>query len=223
VGIVTTTLVFCAGRNRRYAEIALAHGFAYGCRSDYRPLFPVAFADLNWRAPDRERHLAFVREHRPALAVAPDVLRLDALPDTLAYAEQLASHASRVAVVPKCAGVMEALPRVAWLVIGYSVPTPYGGADGVLLPELAGWPVHLLGGTPHAQLHLARYLDVVSADGNAHMKAAAFHPSGRARRWVNGHHDDPTFDPGRDAPYRAFERSCAHIAAAWAAWDGGTP
>jgi hypothetical protein len=49
VGIVTTTLVFCAGRNRRYAEIALAHGFAYGCRSDYRPLFPVAFADLNWR------------------------------------------------------------------------------------------------------------------------------------------------------------------------------
>jgi hypothetical protein len=209
-------LIFCAGRNRRYAEIALAHGFAYGCRSDYRPLFPVVFADLNWRAPDLDRHAAFVAEHRPALAVAPDVLRPDALPDTLRYAERLARHAARVLIVPKCEGVLDRLPAgEPWLVVGYSVPTRYGGADGVLLPDVRRFPVHLLGGTPHAQLVLAHYLDVSSADGNSHMKAAAFQKFWKSGRWVNGHYDDPTFDPGHDAPYRAFARSCANIAAAW--------
>lgn len=210
-------LVFSAGRNRRYAEIALAAGFAYGCRSDYRPLFPVTFADLNWRQPDLAAHLAFVAAQRPHLAVAPDVLTLEQLPAALDYAQRLAEHTERVVLVPKVTGVMEQLPRWPWLVVGYSVPTPYGGADGILLHDLAGWPVHLLGGTPHAQLTLARYLTTVySADGNSHMKAAAFQKFWKAGRWVNGHYDDPTFDPGHDAPYRAFAASCRNIAAAWA-------
>lgn len=204
-------LIFCAGRNRRYAAIALAHGFGYGCRSDYRPHFPVTFADLDWRRPDLERHAAFVREHQPAFAVAPDVLRAADLPATLREAERLAAHAARVIVVPKCAGLVERLPREPWLVVGYSVPTPYGGADGVLLSDLADWPVHLLGGSPRAQLRLARYLNVRSVDGNSHMKAAAFGTFWQAGGWQKG--GIPRGTP--DLPYAAFTCSCANIRAAW--------
>ena len=211
-----TRLYFCAGRNRRYAQIALDCGFAYGCRSDYRPVFPVAFADLDWKRPDEDRHLGFVREHRPALAVAPDVLTADALLPTLRYAERLAAHAGRVVVVPKVAGLVAGLPREPWLVVGYSVPTSYGSAGAVMPMELLGWPIHLLGGTPEAQLHLARYLPIASADGNSHMKAARFGSYWEAGRWKSKRWATAVED-GPDLPYRAFARSCANIAAAWAA------
>lgn len=207
-------LIFCAGRNRRYAELALAAGFRYGCRSDYRPLFPVHFADLDWKAPDcavRERHLGFVAEHRPRIAVAPDVLDADALPATLRYAERLAAHADAVVVTPKVYGVLARLPREPWLRVGYSVPTTYGGPGGVLPLEYLGRAVHLLGGSPSQQLRLAQYLTTASADGNVTMKAAGY-----GSYWERGRWKSKTWTfRGPDFPYRAFERSCANIAAAW--------
>lgn len=208
------TLIYCAGRGGRFAEIAVAAGFSYGCRSDYRPSHPVAFADLDWKRPNREQHLAFVREHRPRFAVAPDILALDDLPDVLAYGERLAAYAERVLIVPKVAGVMEALPRLPWLMIGYSVPTQYGGADALLLPELAGWDVHLLGGSPQAQLTLAPYMRVVSVDGSAATKAARFGTwfCSRRRQWVSRREGVAA---GPDLPYRTFERSCSEIVRAW--------
>ena len=214
---VTPLLLYCAGGNRKFAQIALDAGFAYGCRSDYTPLFaPVAFADLNWKRPDRERHLAFVAEHRPRLAVAPDVLALDALADTVRYAGELAQHAERVIIVPKAAGVMAGLAqeREPWMVIGYSVPTKYGGADALMVWELTGWPVHLLGGTPQAQLTLARYMQVYSADGNAAHLAARWGSWYDATRnvWTDGAQREPQ---GEGMVYRAFARSCENIIAAW--------
>jgi Family of unknown function (DUF6610) len=206
-------LLFCAGRNRRYAEIALASGFAYGCRSDYRPLFPVVFADLNWRAPDLERHAAFVAAHRPRLAVAPDVLALDALESTLRYAERLAAYAERVIIVPKCAGAIERLPRAPWLVLGYSVSTPYGSVGNVPEWDFRGWPVHLLGGAPQTQMVLARYLDVVSADGNSHMKAAAWGSFWEHGGWASKKRARSV--QGAGFPYRAFALSCQNIRTAW--------
>lgn len=211
-----TLLIYCGGYGRRFAQIAVEAGFLYGCRSDMRPHHPVAFADLRWQRPDHDRHLAFVAEHRPRLAVCPDVLVLDALSEALRYAERLAAHAERVLLVPKAAGVMAELPREPWLVVGYSVPTRYGGADAVLLAELSGWPVHLLGGSPQAQLDLAHYLDVYSADGNAHMGAARHGVwwSAARRGWVSRSDEIPQ---GPDLPYRAFERSCLEILSAWGA------
>ncbi len=208
------TLIYCAGRGGRFAEIAIAAGFAYGCRSDYRPSHPVAFADLDWHAPNLEQHATFVREHAPRFAVAPDVLALGDLPATLRYAERLAEHAARVLIVPKVAGVMAALPREPWLMIGYSVPSRYGGADALLLSELAGWDVHLLGGTPAQQLTLAPYLDVVSADGSAATKAARWGTwfCSRRRKWIGGAEGLPA---GPGLPYRTFERSCGEIVRAW--------
>lgn len=171
--------------------------------------------DLDWKAPDLERHAAAVREHRPLLAVAPDVLDVSDLPATLRYAERLAQDAAHVIVVPKCGGVIERLPREPWLVLGYSVPTRYGGADGVLVWEFSGWPVHLLGGSPQAQLNLAAYVDVFSADGNAHQRAASHgvYWSAARRGWVS--RDHAAMPVGPDLPYRAFARSCAEIMGAW--------
>jgi hypothetical protein len=206
-------LVYCAGRGGRFADIAVAAGFVYGCRSDYKPSHSVGFADLNWKTPDLDRHQAFVRDHAPIFAVAPDVLELASLAATLRYAESLACWAERVIVVPKARGVMERLPKEPWLVIGYSVPTKYGGT-GLLMAEMAGWPVHLLGGSPGRQLNLAYYLTVVSADGNAATRAAEFGTvfDARTRGWVAG--AEPR---GPDLPYRAFARSCEQIMCAWGA------
>lgn len=210
-------LLYVAGYGRRFAGIAVDEGYAYGSRSDMKPHQRVAMADLNWRRPDLDRHLTFVREHRPALAVAPDLLDRGALLTTLRYAETLAAHAERVIVVPKYAGAMADIPREPWLVIGYSVPTKYGGADATLLWEMTGWPVHLLGGSPRAQLDLARYLTVVSLDGNAHQGAArrGVWWCGRCGRWQTRNAAVPL---GPDLPYRAFRRSCREIRAAWQRW-----
>jgi len=203
-------LIYCAGRGGRYADIAVATGFIYGCRSDYKPSHLVGFADLNWKRPDLDRHYAFVSEHRPQLAVAPDVLDLDALVPTLRYAERLAGVAGRVIIVPKTMGVMDRLPHEPWLVIGYSVPTRYGGTD-LMMAELAGWPVHLLGGSPRHQLELSHYLDVFSADGNVSTVGAryGFGFDARSRRWRLSP------DNGPDFPYRVFQRSCEQIVQAW--------
>lgn len=204
-------LIYCAGNSRRFAEIALAAGFVYGCRSDHQPNYAVRFADLNWKVADLDQHAAFVRDQQPTLAVAPDVLDLASLNDTLRYAEALARWSEYVIIVPKAPGVLEQLPHEPWLVVGYSVPTKYGGTD-LLLGELAGWPVHLLGGSPGRQLNLAHYMRVVSADGNAAARAAEYGTvfNARTHRW-----DRSVETRDHDMPYRAFARSCEQIIAAW--------
>ena len=210
--MATPLLIYCAGRGGRFADIAVAAGFVYGCRSDYKPSHPVGFADLNWQTPDLREHRAFVREHAPTLAVAPDVVDADDLAWTLSYAETLARWASHVVIVPKVQGIIEQLPREPWLVLGYSVPTKYGGTD-LFMSELATWPVHLLGGSPGRQLELANYLNVFSADGNAATRAAEYGTvfDASRRRWLKG--AEPI---GPDLPYRAFARSCTAIMSAWA-------
>lgn len=172
----------------------------------------MGFADLEWKVPDLRMHRGFVREHAPTFAVAPDVVDLDDLCWTLRYAETLAQWATKVIIVPKARCVMQQLPHEPWLIVGYSVPTKYGGTD-LFLSELHDWPVHLLGGSPNRQLNLAYYLNVVSADGNAATRAAEFGTvfNGRTHQWDKG--AEPQ---GEDLPYRAFARSCEQIKLAWA-------
>ena len=171
----------------------------------------MGFADLNWKLPNLDQHLEFVREHAPTLAVAPDILDAAALRSTLDYAEAMAQYAQYVVIVPKVPGLLELLPREPWLILGYSVPTKYGGAD-LLMAEIAGFRVHLLGGSPGRQLNIADYIDVFSADGNAATRAAEYGTvfNARTRRW------DRSIEPrGPDLPYRAFARSCEQIVQAW--------
>lgn len=131
--------------------------------------------------------------------------------EVLSWAEEAAQYASVVMIIPKVFGIIDRLPRRiagADVRLGYSVPTKFGGTE---LPvwEFAGWPVHLLGGSPQAQMQLLHYLDVRSADGNMASKAAT--------RFCNYWTLGGWRETGAmvDAPYEAFRRSCKNIAAAW--------
>lgn len=229
------TLIYCSGGNRKFAKIATDVGFEYGAQLPDTVYFPLYFADQDWRNPDRERYMAALSEHRPAMATVLDWERQDQLSVVLDWAEEAAQYVERVLIIPKVIGGVSDIPRRIGgrdVVLAYSVPTRYAGTE---LPvwEFAGWPVHLLGGSPQAQMQLYLYLrhisDVVSVDGNYAQKMATkycqFWVPGTANyaknRWWptlreagNGELWGDGSDKA-DAPYEAFQRSCENIVQAW--------
>jgi hypothetical protein len=214
-----TILIYCASHGRRYADIAVAAGFAYGCRAEQkRSPYPVTFCDLDWKQPKYAEHMTFVKQTQPVFAVAPDLLDPTKLGQTLSYARRLADFARYAIIVPKYDGAIRDLPHEPWLVLGYSVPTKYGGTE-IPVEDFMGRPVHLLGGNPMNQMALAERLHVISADGNAHQGAARHGVvyDATEHRWKARH---PAVPAGPDLPYRAFAYSCAQIQLAWAQQGG---
>lgn len=229
-------IIYCAAGNRKFAEIALEHGFKYGAQLPGTVYFPPYFADQDWKAPDRERYLAALAEHRPHMATVLDLEREEQLDEVLGWAEEAAQFVEVVILIPKVFGIIERLPRSiggAQVRLGYSVPTRFGGTE-VPVWEFAGWPVHLLGGSPQAQFRLLPYLDVRSADGNYMMKMASrwcqFWVPKTGKGWASNPWW-PTLKEARggelwgdgsaeaDAPYEAFRRSCVNIAKAWKRYE----
>lgn len=213
-----TTLIYCAARQARFAAIAMEHGYHYGAQLPGYTYHAPYFVDQDWKQPDRDRYMASLAEHRPALATVLDLERDEQLGEVLSWAEDAARYVSEaVIVIPKAHGIIARLPRRIGgreVRLGYSVPTRYAGTE-VMVQEFSGWPVHLLGGRPDKQMELAHYLDVKSADGNyAQMKANRF-----AEFWISGRTWKSLRDIGRggeaDAPYAAFALSCENIRAAW--------
>jgi hypothetical protein len=220
-------LIYCADGNPRFAKIALDAGFEYGARLPGSIGYPIVFADQDWKDPNRETYMSALSKHQPEIATVLDWERQEQRDEVLGWAEEAAQYVQKVVIIPKVIGGIESLPRKvggADIVLGYSVPTRYGGTF-VPVWEFAGWPVHLLGGSPQAQMKLRYYLDVVSADGNYANKMATrycqFWIPGTARYAINRYW--PTLReanggenwPGEDAPYEAFRRSCENIMAAW--------
>lgn len=208
-------IIYCAAGNRRFAEIAIEAGMMYGAQlpgTIYPDVAPLHFADQDWKKPDRERYVAAVAQHRPRVATVLDWEREEQLPEVLDWAEDIAPFVERVIIIPKVIGGIPRIPaRVggADVVLGYSVPTKYGGTN-VPVWEFAARLVHLLGGSPLAQIHAAHYLNVISADGNyINLKATKF------CEWWNGRGWTPIHPPRIDAPYEAFRRSCVNVMAAW--------
>lgn len=209
-------IVYCADGNRRFAEIAINATYLYGAQVPNTVYFPPWFCDQNWRAPNREKYMAALAQHKPHVASVLDWERQEQLPEVLAWAEDAAQHVEVIMLIPKVMGGVEQLPRAIGgkpVRLGYSVPTSFGGTE-LGLWEFGGREVHLLGGSPQAQMQVARYLDVRSADGNAAQKAAVnwnmIWQSGKWRRL-----DDVVGRVEQDAPYVAFELSCKNIMAAW--------
>lgn len=200
-------------------------GFLLGSQLPETVYYPIHFADQDWKAPNRERYMVALAEHRPHMASVLDLEHESQLDEVLGWAEDAARFVQVVMIIPKAFGIIERLPRRiagADVRLGYSVPTAFGGTE-VPLWEFDGWPAHLLGGSPQAQMRLTRYLDVRSADGNYAQKMAVqycqFWLPGTARyaknRWwptlleANGERME------NDAPYEAFRRSCENIMQAW--------
>jgi hypothetical protein len=189
------------------------------------------FADQDWRKPNRTRYMAALAEHRPTMATVLDWEYEEQLPDVLDWAEEAAQYVERVLIVPKVVGGIPSIPRRINgrdVVLGYSVPTKYAGTP-VPIWSFSGWPVHLLGGSPHKQidvyLHMQPIADVVSIDGNMHNKMAtercAFwrrRPGSKGRWIVLQEADGQKW--GNDALYEAFRRSCENIMAVWRSLNG---
>jgi len=226
-------LIYCADGHEQLARIAIETGYLYGTRLPKRGLhFPIYFADQDWKRPARKAYMAALVEHRPAMATVLDWERAEQLAEVLDWAEEAAQYVERVVIIPKVPGGIGKLPRRIGdrgVILGYSVPSRYGGTP-LPLWSFAGWPVHLLGGSPHRQIEYWRYLvniaDVVSVDGNMHNLMATrycqFWRPGDARYASNRYW--PTLREANgginwagklDAPYEAFRRSCVNIREAW--------
>lgn len=219
-------LIYCADGNRRFAEIAIQHGFAYGAQLPNTIYYQPQFVDQNWRNPVRDKYMASLAQYKPELATVLDLEREEQFDEVVSWAHEAAEHVTEsVIIIPKVFSAIQKLPREINgkpVRLGYSVPTRFAGTE-VPIWEFSGWPVHLLGGSPQEQMKLAKYMNVSSADGNyAHKMALRwnqfFAPGSaryaRNRFWPqlceakNGgiHHD---------APYYAFTLSCINIQAAW--------
>lgn len=171
--------------------------------------------------------MAALAEHRPRMASVLDWERDEQLPEILAWAEEAAQFVDVVMLIPKVHGGIARLPRRiggAEVRLGYSVPTKHGGTE-VTAFEFIGWPVHLLGGSPGAQMRLASTaLDVFSVDGNMMQKLASsrclfWRPGKRpyANGWISTMEADGEKwnGGGSNANYEAFRRSCNNIMSAW--------
>lgn len=222
---MTPLLIYCAGKNARFERAALDAGYRLGVQLPnalYHP--PAFFADQDWRKPNRETYMRALSEHRPEMATVLDLERHDQLGEVLAWAEEAAQHARRVVIIPKAHGVIRRLPRrvgAADVVLGYSVPTRHGGT-AVWPDEFRGWPIHLLGGSPHAQMRLWSRLrgiaEVVSADGNMSNKMSHAGRFWCAEKGPKGHWRNLReigVDLEHDNNLEAFQRSCVNIVAAW--------
>ena len=206
-------LIYCADGNSRFAQIAIDTGFRYGAQLPNTVYHPPFFVDQKWRKPEREKYMSALQMHRPQIATVLDLETEGQLLEVLEWAEEAAAYAQTVVIIPKVQGIVAHLPRTiagAEVRLGYSVPTSFAGTE-LPLWDFSGWPVHLLGGTPHAQMRIARYLNVQSADGNAAQRAAlSWGIEWRGGRWVHGK------PYAEDVPYNVFADSCHNIMQAWA-------
>jgi ribosomal protein S18 acetylase RimI-like enzyme len=213
-------LIYCANGGRWAAEIAVAHGYTYGAQLPGNTPYPPQFADQDWKRPDFDAYMRALEAHRPRMATVLDWENEDQLPDVLRWAEAAAQFVTEtIVLIPKVTGGIGRLPRQIGgreVRLGYSVPTKFG-ATAIPAWEFAGWPVHLLGGLPHRQHDLARYLDVRSTDGSyAQLKANRFvecFSAVHSGHWVTLR--DVYERIKWDAPAAAWELSCINIRAMW--------
>jgi len=175
-----------------HMRIAYEYGFKTGGRLDNidrlaEDGIPIHFIDMDWHNPEFERLVQACKRYEPEYVVGGDYTKHDpGHPDSNIStinerAEILNQYAKDVQVVPHGSNQVEHVPR--WAVVGYSVPTTYGAAEGELI-DYHGRDMHLLGGAPAKQMDMIREFgkDIVSIDGNAINKMANV-----ANRYWSGH------------------------------------
>lgn len=224
--MANVTLIFCGGGNRHFAEIAIKAGFLYGSRLPCTTYFPVYFSDLDFKKPDRKTYMDALAKEKPYLASVLDWEKPEQLSEVLDWAKEASEYVTEIMIIPKVHNGIQILPREIngkLIRLGYSIPTKYGGTS-VMISEFYGWPVHLLGGSPLAQIEIWRYLpNVLSADGNMAMKMATtfcayFEPRYKGRKhapWPTIIDVDGKRWEGDGAHYEAFRRSCQNIMKLW--------
>lgn len=218
---MAVSLIYCADGSPAFARTAVECGWLYGARLPATVYETVYFADQDWKKPNRSAYMAALGKHRPAIATVLDFEQPEQLVEVLAWAEEAAKAVTEaVVIIPKVAGMLDAIPSTVGgkpVILGYSVPTSYGGST-VPLWEFGRRKVHLLGGSPHKQMRLAEYLNVFSADGGMPQQQANRGRFWSAQRGPKGHWQQlsSTGDTRTEgANLEAFRLSMVAIAAAW--------
>ncbi len=214
-------LIYCAGDNARFTEIAAQAGFLIGIRSGRSAHgYAVRFVDVEYKRPNFEKHLRAVARHRPKYATVPDLSDTEVSAQDVARAlkqyEQLSACCDIPLIVPKLPEQVALLPQD--VAVGYSIPTKYGGVSKRMKPwHFEGRRIHLLGGSPHEQIDhyqkLSLCAEVMSADGNmAQLMATQF-----AKYWDQGHWvaHPARGTHTRDLYLECWRWSCATIRRAW--------
>ncbi|MFH8805198.1 DUF6610 family protein [Streptomyces sp. NPDC017936] len=167
------------------------------------PNLRLGFMDNEWHDYDHAKHVAAVAETKPKYATVRDVMtkaqceaagvEFYPLERILEMASEVAEHADHVIIIPKY-DCLDRIPEE--YVVGFSVPTSYGGTP-MPAEALAGRRVHLLGGSWANQRKYLAILgdDVVSLDNNHLGRIAEFGsfylPSGQVARLPDLHPDMP--------------------------------
>lgn len=136
--------------------------------------FKLEFIDNEFKAYNHEQHLEAVKFIRPKYATVRDLMTPEqctkdeiewySFGQIMAWAEELSQYTDNVIVIPK----YDCLDRIPeQYILGYSVPTGYGGTP-LPVERFKDRRVHLLGGRFDEQLKKMRELgeDVVSIDNN---------------------------------------------------------
>lgn len=227
-------LIYCADGNRKFAEIAIRHGYTYGACLPNTVYFPPAFTDQKWKAfnkakTDKRRaqlraaYFETLERYRPRLATVLDWEREEQLPEVLSWAEEAAQWVTdAVIIIPKVIGGVQRLPRQIGgkqVRLGYSAASSFSGTP-VSLGEFQGWPVHCLGGGVAVQMHVARQVDVISADGNyiqeqARKRCQFYSPTIPGKHFGWPRLSEFGIYIKHDAPYVAFELTCIGVPMAW--------
>ena len=214
-------LIYCADGNQFFHDVAVEAGWLYGCKLPKKPYGPLYMADQNWKKPNRAAYMEALSTYKPKIATVVDWERQEQLPEVLDWAEEASQHVDRVIIIPKVNGGIQQIPeRINGkeIILGYSVPTKYGGTQ-LMIHEFAKRPVHLLGGSPQKQLntflHMRNMTDVVSLDCNTMVRMAnatcAFWEN---RRWKTLRAADGSRFDG-NGPNEAFRRSIINIMEYW--------
>jgi len=215
-----TTLIYCAAGNKRFAEIAIRHGYRYGAQLPNTIYFDPYFTDQNWKKPVRDKYITALAKYRPALATVLDWEQGEQLNEVLSWADEASQYVTEaIIIIPKVVGGIRKLPRQIngrQVRLGYSASSTFSSTP-VGLDEFQGWPVHCLGGGPRIQMQMNRTHDLQSADGNYIQNLARrwcqfYSPSVRAKN--NGWPMLKEVGLGHrtiDAIYLAFELTCIAV------------
>jgi hypothetical protein len=149
-------------------------GARYTNLRDVREQNIVAMIDVDWRRYSYKHHLAAVQAIRPFMTVVRDIESEKEFNKALRAADKFLDWVEYVIIVPKFSKWSRAHERQLSNrhIVGFSLPTRYGSTT--LSISQIEHQIHLLGGRPDRQRHMAANANVVSIDCNRFTLDAAY-------------------------------------------------
>lgn len=216
-------IIYCGRSNNTLDRIAIYSGFEYGLRLPFTANFPPIFADQDWKKPNKEKYIESVAQHKPEMATVLDWEHQEQKGEVFDWIDDISKYVQVIIVIPKFSSAIRQIP-LSWegkeVRLGYSVPSGYGKTS-VKIEEFntTHHRVHLLGGTPHLQIMLARCMNVTSVDCNSHSLYANDYCEAWTGKMIKGSRMRVRMQDigieGDNANKIAFAMSCANIMRAW--------